>query len=329
MEILRYCKALADETRIRLINILQTNEFSVNEIVALMEMGQSRISRHLRILTDAGLLTCRRDGVWALYRTTPNGSGKALLDSLRFLLDNESLLLQDLQRAFRMVEERKNRSRHFFNTIAPDWDFLKKQILGDFDLNSALSVHIPPHGSIVDLGCGTGDFLTTISNGSRKLIGVDSSAKMLEQVRLRFQAESGKPELRLGELEHLPLKDKEADCVVVSMVLHHLLHPGAALQEIHRVLTPGGRLVIADLDKHQDEKMRTRYGDRWLGFSREEIESLLYENGFERIQMVKHKLKGPLALHVFRAEKRKPGQGHQKTIDPKIQPKECKNECNR
>lgn len=129
MEIIDYFKALADETRIRLFNILLKHELSVNELVSLMDMGQSRISRHLKILTDSGLLQCRRDGVWAFYSVSRNGKEKEFAEAIRFLFHDESELTGDLINADRVMNDRKNKSKQFFNTIAHEWDDLQQQIM--------------------------------------------------------------------------------------------------------------------------------------------------------------------------------------------------------
>ncbi|MFZ5571521.1 MAG: ArsR/SmtB family transcription factor [Thermodesulfobacteriota bacterium] len=303
MKPIAYFKALSDSTRVRLVNALGDHELSVNEMVSLLGMGQSRISRHLRILMDAGFLRCRRDGAWAFYGISPDGEARRLLEAVQFTLQDEPLLLADRKRVSTLVEDRRRNTMHFFDTIAPDWDLLKQEIIGDVDLNGAIADWIPPGVTVVDLGCGTGDFLVVAAARAGKAIGVDSSAKMLELARRRFQGNRNKPEFRLGELEHLPLGDGEADCAVVSMVLHHVPDPGTAIAEIRRTLKPGGRLLIAELEKHGSEEMRERFGDRWLGFSRHEMEQYLSGNGFVLDTQRSLALRKSLCLGLFIALK--------------------------
>ncbi|MBW1806206.1 MAG: metalloregulator ArsR/SmtB family transcription factor [Deltaproteobacteria bacterium] len=300
METLTYFKALSDITRLRLLNILLHHELSVNEIVSLMEMGQSRISRHLKILSDAGFLGCRRDGVWAFYFVSTDGPGREFVDSIRYLLDNEKYFSQDLAHAENIIQDRKFTTMQFFNRIASQWDLLKREILGDFDLNTAIIKETRQCDVAVDLGCGTGELMQKLQPIARHVIGVDSSSKMLEQAGNRFYPNDSRIDLRLGELEHLPLKDGEVDCAVLSMVLHHLSTPETLISEISRVLRKDGRLIIADFDKHDDEDMRKIYGDRWLGFSRNEISHMISSYGFIIKKVQSFKIQKKLALNLYK-----------------------------
>lgn len=303
MKRLNYFKALADETRIRLFSILLSHELNVNELVSIMDMGQSRISRHLKILTDSGLLRCRRDGVWAFYSVSKKGEGKKFSEAIRFLFHDESELKEDLKNADLIMNERKKKSKQFFNRIAHEWNDLQQEIIGDFDLNGAILKHVETCNFAVDLGCGTGKLLYHLKDFARLTVGVDSSPVMLEQARKLFNEENGNVELRLGELEHLPIGDSEADFVIASMALHHLSNPEKAVAEGARILNRKGKFVIADFEKHQNEKMREKYGDRWLGFSREEVESFLSENGLTLIDMESFSMNQALKLNVYKSEK--------------------------
>ena len=303
MESINYFKALADETRIRLFNILLNHELSVNELVSLMDMGQSRISRHLKILTDSGLLECRRDGVWAFYSVSKNGKEKEFAEAIRFLFHDESEFSEDLKNADIVMNDRKKKSKQFFNRIAHEWDDLQQQIMGDFDLNSAILKHVDNCNFAVDMGCGTGKLLYHLKELAAVTVGVDSSPVMLEQARKLFSNRNGNVKLRLGELEHLPIGDKEADCVIISMALHHLSAPEKAVAEAARILNRKGKFVIADFEKHRDEYMREKYGDRWLGFSREEMEAFLSGSGFALIEMESFPMNQSLKLNIYKSEK--------------------------
>jgi ubiquinone/menaquinone biosynthesis C-methylase UbiE len=303
MESLIYFKALADETRIRLFNILLSHELSVNELVSLMGMGQSRISRHLKILTDSGLLQCRRDGIWAFYSVSKNGKEKEFVEAVRFLFHDEPEFAEDLKNADIIMNDRKNRSKQFFNNIAHEWDDLQQQIMGDFDLNSAILKHVDRCSFAVDMGCGTGKLLKQLKNIAAVTMGVDSSPVMLEQARKLFKEENGHVKLRLGELEHLPVGNSEADCVIISMALHHLSDPEKAVAEASRILNKEGKFIIADFEKHANEIMRDKYGDRWLGFSQEEIETFLSDNGFSLTAMQSFPMNQSLKLNIYKSEK--------------------------
>ena len=301
---LTYFKALADETRVRLLNILMHHEMSVNEIVALMDMGQSRISRHLKVLTDSGLLECRRDGAWAFYSAVGNNDAGRFSDSIRPLFLSEQQLADDLETASHLVTERSIKSRNFFNSIASEWNYLKQKVLGDFDLNQAILDCVDTCQFAVDLGCGTGELLAGLRKKAGFAVGIDSSRKMLAQAEKLFSNNNEKIELRLGELEHLPVGNNEADFAVISMVMHHLANPEKVAMEVARILKSGGIFIIADFEKHTNEEMRKKYGDRWLGFSKDEIRTILSHSGFEEQKIKTFKLKQSINLNITIARKK-------------------------
>ncbi|MGE4297799.1 MAG: ArsR/SmtB family transcription factor [Desulfovibrionaceae bacterium] len=275
-------KALADETRLRLYHILTRHELNVNELTAIMGMGQSRVSRHLKILADCGLVAPRRDGLWVFYavRAGSDEPAAAFAACLDGLLAPHPEYAADLARARRAIEDRTRATTRFFNEVAGDWESMAKEILGGFDLPAAIAARVPACATVADLGCGTGDVLAALEPCAGQRIGVDGSQKMLDRARDRFGAASGLS-LRIGELEHLPLRDAEADTVVMSMVLHHLSDPATGLREAYRVVRPGGAFVLADFDKHASEALRTRHGDHWLGFTEQELLAWLREAGFD------------------------------------------------
>ncbi len=284
---LKALKALADETRLRLISVLFRYELSVNEIVSLMDMGQSRISRHLKILVDAGLLESRRDGLWVYYSAVPSGEGRNFLDSiLPYALDMPTSRA-DLDMAVHILEERARKTRQFFNAIAEDWDALNREVLGDFDLPKSVHGKLPINCNIaVDLGCGTGGVLEELRHGAKEVIGVDGSPRMLELARRRFADTGGQGvvSLRIGELDHLPLRDAEVDFACINLVLHHISEPPIVIAEIRRILQKDGILLITDFAKHENETLRTEYGDRWLGFDTENLIDMVTSEGFAFVE---------------------------------------------
>lgn len=299
-----YFKALADITRTRLFNILLHHELSVNEVVDLMGMGQSRISRHLKILTDSGLLACRRDGVWAFYSVDKSDPVKKFANSIKYLFNKEDLLDADIKKAKKIIENRKVDTNIFFNSIASEWDRLKNEILKDFELNATLIKSIKKGSIVADLGCGTGDLLTHLISHVERIIGVDSSSKMLDEAKKRFGRKNGNIDLRLGELEHLPIGNNEVDVAVLSLVLHHLANPAPAISESRRILKPGGKIIIADFEKHTHEKLRKTYGDRWLGFKKSQIKEWLKDNGFQIDTVKSHELNSTIKLNIFTSIKK-------------------------
>ncbi len=303
MVTVKYFKALADETRLRLFRLLMNYEFNVNEIVSIMGMGQSRISRHLKILTDTGLLTSRRDGSYVYYNSV---SSNELSDLIRFVdksFTRHNEFPEDRVRSQNLITERKTRMQRFFNDIAEQWDSLKRDVFGGFDLNEKIIGKVGHSGVAVDLGCGTGELIIALAGKSERVIGVDSSPNMLKQARMKTAAIEDRVDLRLGEMEHLPLRDGEADLAVASMVLHHLVAPAAGIREIHRILKKGGKLLIADFEKHNIEAIREKCGDPWLGFDHGEIEKWLADSGFELFETDRFEVRHGLNVNLFLAEK--------------------------
>ena len=280
MKVVNLFKALSDETRLRLVHLFLHFELNVNEIVAILGMGQSRISRHLKILTDTRLLTFRRDGLWTFYSTVTKGEGYTFIEAIKYIFQKDPRFGEDLMEAGRVLEKRSEETIRFFDSIAGNWGKLKREILGDVDLNSLILEKTPVSETIVDMGCGNGDLVAELKTKANHVIGVDKSPRMLEEARKRFKDDGENVNLRIGELEHLPLREGEADTAVVNMALHHLPYPVKAFREAHRVLKKGDSFIIVDLLAHQREHMRERYGDRWLGFSRDEIEKWLESSGF-------------------------------------------------
>ena len=305
-EILPSFKALADETRLRLIRIGLDHELNVKELMAVLGMGQSRVSRHLKILTESGLLSSRRDGLRVFYSAAEQGPGRRVLEAISPLLAGEELFERDQLRAGEVISERASATRRFFEYIAGDWDRLKQKVLNGFDLQGLVARQMKPGRVAVDLGCGTGDLLETLLEKSREVIGVDSSAKMLDLARERYGSNGRSVSLRIGELEHLPLRDGEADFAVASMALHHLSRPGEGIEEAFRVLSPGGRLIIIDFDKHTNETMRHEYGDQWLGFSGEELAGWLDRAGFRIEESSEYPVGAGLTIRMVCAVKGQP-----------------------
>mgnify|MGYP006290227649 CR=1 FL=1 len=297
-----YFKALSDETRIRLVNILLHHELKVGELVSILEMGQSRISRHLKILADAGMAKCLKEGVWGIYSITGSGPGRDFIEAVRYLFEQDPVLGADLKRAEQIIEARSAGTLRFFDHIAGSWDLLKREILGTFDINRAIFENTNTHETGVDLGCGTGELLEAMKAHAGRVIGVDSSPRMLEEARKRFSDANGQTvEIRLGEIEHLPLGDNEADLAVISLVLQYLADPAAAFGEVARILKPGGELILAEFERHQQHSLKTVYGVKWLGFDRESIEAWLEKNGFALQQVRPHNLSKGLSLNIFQA----------------------------
>ena len=299
MKTVNYFKALGDETRLRLLNLALFQEFNVYELMTILDMGQSRISRHLKILSDSSLLISRRDGLWVFYRAADSGDGNKLIQAISYLFRPSELLEQDIERAEIFLQEGRKESSRFFDALAPDWDALKSTLLADFDLQAEILNQLEPCRTAADLGCGTGSLLPGLLSKAERVIGVDSSPKMLEQAGKG----DNRIELRLGQLEHLPLREGEVDCVLINLVLHHLPTPLIGLQEAARVLSAGGRLILVDFYQHSHERLRSEFGDRWLGFSSVDIDGWIRDSGFRLQDHNHYPLKEGIQLFIYKLEK--------------------------
>ncbi len=305
MIIVNLFKALSDETRMRLLNLSIHYELNVNEIVSILEMGQSRISRHLKILTDCGLLSFRRDGLWIFYSSANKGEGFDFIQSIKHLLNHNSRFQEDLEAAEKCIVERTKKTTRFFNAISKNWELLKQDIIGDLDLNGKIIKTISASDTIVDLGCGTGDLLPLLKKKSFHVIGVEKSVKMLEEARKHYELERDGIDIRIGELEHLPLRDEEADIALINLVLHHLSEPKKAIKEVYRILKPEGSFIIIDFHLHQNETMRKRYRDLWLGLSMDVLENWLKESGFLPQKVEHFDLKNGIKGFLLKSKKKK------------------------
>lgn len=244
-------------------------------------MGQSRISFHLKVLADSGLIESRRDGLWIFYSAAAEGEGAEFIQAVKYLFKAADSFALDLQAAEFCVAERSAKTAVFFDSVAGSWELIKQEILGDLDLNQKILEILPAGETVVDLGCGTGDLLPLLLTKASRVIGVEKSAPMLEQARKHYEMDKDRIDIRIGELEHLPLRDEEANTALTNMVLHHLPEPHKVFVEIFRILQKQGYLLVIDLLPHREESMREKFGDLWLGFSPDTLEAWLEESGFQ------------------------------------------------
>jgi SAM-dependent methyltransferase/biotin operon repressor len=281
--IVKILRVVAEPNRLRILLLLRSEELSVAELQEILTMGQSTISTHLSQLKQAGLVEDRRTGKSNLYKLTPVEDSP--LDEILAQAKAEIPEAKSDQAAMRRVlRKRQDKMRSFFDSVAgrlgkdyvpgKSWKSMAEALL-----------HLLPPMVIADLGAGEGAFALLLAQRARKVIAVDTSAKMIEVGRdqaLRHGVEN--VEYRLGDMEELPIDSASVDLVFFSQSLHHALHPERAIEEAARILAPGGRIVILDLVKHRFEEARELYADEWLGFSETELEAMLEKSGFTEIQ---------------------------------------------
>jgi ArsR family transcriptional regulator len=282
--LLRATKSVSDANRLRILRVLGGGPFNVAELTRILELGQSTVSRHLKLLAEAGLVEARRTGTWAYYSLRGGAEGFPG-DLLRLLTEAfAGCENPDAVRVERVLAERRHATSRFFRRAAGEWDRVRDAALGPSVHADRLVELAGTGGTVVDLGTGTGVLLARLGRVADRVIGVDASAEMLEVARRRLEEnELENAELRLGTLEHLPLSDGEADAMVANLVLHHVADVPQVLRDVRRGLAPGGRLLVADLEEHEGEELLTNLGARWPGFRPDELGEWLRTAGFSDV----------------------------------------------
>jgi ubiquinone/menaquinone biosynthesis C-methylase UbiE/DNA-binding MarR family transcriptional regulator len=269
-------KTLADPTRMRILFLLERQELAVQELMEVLGMAQSRVSRHLGILRAAGLLRDRRDGTFVLYRFTlpEGGQWREAWKLVSRSLGEDATAERDLAALAGVIEARASQSRSFFDSVGPEWDALRRVWSDDLLRARALARLIRPGLRVADIGTGTGALALELARAGLQVVAIDHSKRMLDAARAKLEADPGLDvELRLGDASSLPLSDGEVDAAFAHMVLQYLASPIEALREMARVVRPGGSVVVVDFVRHDREWMREELGVLRLGFTAEEIVS--------------------------------------------------------
>jgi ubiquinone/menaquinone biosynthesis C-methylase UbiE len=283
--IVKILRVVADPNRLRILLLLNSEELSVAELQEILVMGQSTISTHLSQLKQAGLVEDRRTGKSSLYRLSTGNGGDILPDLLARAAREIPEAKNDRFTMQRVVKKRQDKMRSFFDSVAGRLG--KDYVPGKSwkSLAEALLRLMPPM-TIADLGAGDGSFSLLLAQQAKKVIAVDSSAKMIEFAREQAARHEVKNvEYRIGDMEEIPIDDASVDLVFFSQSLHHALHPERAIREAWRILRPHGRAAILDLGKHRFEEAREIYADEWLGFTEGELEAMLEKCNFSNVKV--------------------------------------------
>jgi ubiquinone/menaquinone biosynthesis C-methylase UbiE/DNA-binding transcriptional ArsR family regulator len=280
-------KILSDPTRLRLLALLLREELSVAELQEVLGMGQSRISSQLAQLRQAGLVSDRREGKNAFYSLRPNLPAP-ILALLRAALDAVAelpALAEDRSNLDRILQKRRRTQEQYFNLIAGRLG--KNYCPGrSWEAIGHLALRLTPAITIADLGAGEGLLSQLLARRARQVWCIDNSVKMVE-VGTELARKNGLANLayKHGDIEQVPLPDRSVDLAILSQALHHAQHPQVAVDEAHRILKPGGQVLILDLNEHSFEKARELYADVWLGFKESALHGFLKKAGFTKVEV--------------------------------------------
>jgi ArsR family transcriptional regulator len=275
-------RAAGEPTRLRILSLLAAEELSVMELGRILEQSQPRVSRHLKLMTEAGLIERFPDGAWVFYRLATDGAHRRLIDAVLTLGGQAGPDERDAQRLDEVRAERAAAALAYFERIAPRWDEIRSLYAPEKTVEAALerAAGAGPFDRVADLGTGSGRMLTLFGPKARQAIGLDLSQQMLNIARANVaEARLDGVELRHGDIFATRLASASADLVIVHQVLHYLSDPAAAVAEAARIVAEGGRLLIVDFAPHTLEFLRAEHRHRRLGFADEEIGRWLTEAG--------------------------------------------------
>lgn len=297
---------LSDETRARLLLVLEEQEYTVSELCQALQLPQSTVSRHLKLLSDDGWVRSRSSGTSRHYRMAELGGAMSELWALvRVPMAEAGSAEEDAERARAVLARRRERSQTFFSTASADWDRLRDELFGRESGLLPLWGLLDASWEVADLGAGTGTLAVRLAPHVKRVYAVDSSPEMLGALGARVSGVAN-IEVVPGEMESLPLEAASVDVAIMLLVLHYVPEPRRALSEAFRVLRPGGRLVVVDMREHEREEYRAEMGHVWPGFGRGQLEAWSARAGFERIDYAPvtpdPEAKGPL-LFVARLGK--------------------------
>lgn len=278
-------RAAAEPTRLRLLALAGRGEFCVSDFIDILGQSQPRLSRHLKLLCDSGLLLRVREGAHVWFALPRGPEGSLVRDILARLPTEEPVLAADRRQAARVLSERARAASESFRRQGADWDEMRALELPAAAVEEALLSLLPsgPIGRLIDIGTGTGRLLELLGPRVAEGIGIDASRAMLALARTRLsRASLGHCTVRLGDMYRLPLADGGFDLALLQMVLHHAEDPAGTLAEAARVLRPGGLLLVVELAQHERSEIASRFAHRWNGFSEPAMRELLATAGLEQ-----------------------------------------------
>ena len=278
-------RAAGEATRLRILALLAQGELNVKELTQILGQSQPRISRHLKLMAEAGLIGRFREGSWVFFRLADTGNEAALAKSIVTGLDqSDPVVARDRARAQSVQKARAEAAQSYFRGHAKEWDNIRALHVTEDQVEAAISDALGegPFDLLVDLGTGTGRMLELFAPRAKRALGFDLSHDMLSYARMKLdRAGVAHAQARQGDLYNVPLADATADAIILHQVLHFLDDPAAAVAEAARLLAPGGKLLVVDFAPHELEFLREQSAHRRLGFAQEQMKRWLKESGLE------------------------------------------------
>jgi len=287
-ELVAALKAAAEPTRLRILLLLAASELNVKDLTQVLGQSQPRISRHLKLLAEAGLIERFREGSWAYFHVSDRAPGGRLALDLLALVDGaDPEIARDRERADALKREREGAAQSYFRTHAADWDRIRALHVAECEVEEAMGEALGPgpFELLVDLGTGTGRTLELFAGRYERGLGFDLNQAMLAYARSKLaRAGIARAQVRHGDIYALALPDGVADAVVMHQVLHFLAQPALAIREAARVLTPGGKLLIVDFAPHELEFLREEHAHERLGFAPGQVAQWIKDAGLNPVE---------------------------------------------
>lgn len=278
-------RAAAEETRLRILALLAEGELSVSDLTDILGQSQPRISRHLKLLVEAGLVERHREGAWAFFRLTDRGTALRIIRPTLECLDrSDPQLLEDRTRLEGVRAQRSQAAQAYFSRLAPEWDRLRSLHAPETVVEAAVLDALGPKAisNLVDLGTGTGRMLQLLAPRASRTVGLDASHAMLSVARANLEKSGLRGiELRQGDIYAPPFPRDTFDLVIIHQVLHYLDDPARAIREAARLVAPGGRILVVDFAPHKLEFLREAQAHRRLGFAPSQVAGWLDEAGLD------------------------------------------------
>ncbi len=300
-------KAAAEVTRLRILGLLVQGELTVTELTQILRQSQPRVSRHLKLLCDAGLLERFREGTWIFYRmTSDSGSGQLAASLVRLIPLKDPTFQHDQERLRDVRAARAAAAAAYFSENAANWNEIRSLYVPEEQVEQVLldMIGTAPVADLVDIGTGTGRMLEIFGPRITRGLGLDLSREMLALARSRLEERGlANCQVRQGDMYDLGLGESSVDLAIFHQVLHFADDPAMAIQEAARVLRPGGRLVVVDFAPHNMEFLRENHAQRRLGFADSEVNGWCRISGLKPVK-TQHLKGGELTVCLWLAEKK-------------------------